>query len=125
MKRKLTLLVILSIFLLSLTGCIIKNESSAHYTLKKGSKITDTYDYTVEDNFKGMKLKINLILTKGKVKFTLKDPEGNIQWSETVTSNKPLKETKKFNKKVGKWTLKFENINKSGEGKLNLQFNRL
>lgn len=87
-------------------------------------KFTDTYSYNVEDDFKGMKLEINLNLTKGIVTFELKDPNGDIQWSGEVDSDKPLKEVKSFDKITGEWTLTFENVDNSGEGEMNLQFNR-
>ncbi|WP_077369175.1 hypothetical protein [Anaerosalibacter sp. Marseille-P3206] len=125
MKKRLTFIIIIGVFLLAMTGCIVRNQSSAHYSIKEGSKITDTYSYNVEDDFKGMKLKINLNLTKGIVTFELKDPNGDIQWSGEVDSDKPLKEVKSFDKITGEWTLTFENVDNSGEGELNLQFNRL
>ncbi|WP_291582634.1 hypothetical protein [Clostridium sp. UBA6640] len=125
MKRKVAAMAVIGILIIVLTGCIVKNQSSAHYIIEEGHKIADTYYYDVEDDFEGMKLEIDLTLTKGKVKFELKDPNGNIQWNGEVTSDKSLKETKDFDKISGKWTLTFENIDNSGEGKLNLQFNRL
>lgn len=125
MKRNLSLTIIIGMIFFVMTGCIVRNQSSAHNTIEQGTKISDTYTYTVEDDFKGMKLEINLTLTKGNVKFELKDPNGDIQWSEEVTSDKPLKEIKSFDKIVGDWTLIFESIDNSGEGKLDLQFNRL
>lgn len=125
MKKSLTITLILGLFIFMLTGCIVRNHSSAHNTITEGSKITDTYSYTVEDDFKGMKLEINLALTKGKVKFELKDPNGDVQWSEEVTADKSFKELKNFDKIVGNWTLTFESIDNSGEGKYELQFNRL
>ena len=124
-KRKFAAMAVIGILIIVLTGCIVKNQSSAHYIIKEGHKITDTYYYDVEDDFEGMKLEIDLILTKGKVKFELKDPNGNIQWNGEVTSDKSLKETKDFDKISGKWTLTFESIDNLGEGELNLQFNRL
>lgn len=125
MKRNLSLIIMIVTILSIMTGCIVRNQSSAHNTIEQGSKIKDTYIYNVEDDFKGMKLEINLTLTKGNVKFELKDPNGEIQWREEATSDKPLKETKSFDKIVGDWTLTFESIDNSGEGKLDLQFNRL
>lgn len=125
MKRKFAAMAVIGILIIVLTGCIVKNQSSAHYIIKEGHKITDTYYYDVEDDFEGMKLEIDLTLTKGKVKFELKDPNGNIQWNGEVTSDKSLKETKDFDKISGKWTLTFESIDNLGEGELNLQFNRL
>lgn len=125
MRRNLRLTIIVVMIFFIMTGCIVRNQSSAHNTIEQGSKIKDTYIYNVEDNFKGMKLEINLTLTKGNVKFELKDPNGDIQWSEEVTSDKPLKEIKSFNKIVGDWTLTFESIDNSGEGEFDLQFNRL
>ena len=72
-----------------------------------------------------MKLEIDLTLTKGKVKFELKDSNRDIHWNGEVTSNKPLKAIKEFDKISGKWILTFEDTDNSGEGKLSLQFNRL
>ncbi|MPM01948.1 hypothetical protein SDC9_48188 [bioreactor metagenome] len=125
MKKNLSLIIMIVTILSIMTGCIVRNQSSAHNTIEQGSKIKDTYIYKVEDDFKGMKLEINLTLTKGNVKFELKDPNGDIQWSEEVTSDKPLKEIKSFDKIVGDWTLTFESIDNSGEGEFDLQFNRL
>lgn len=126
MKRKLTILtIIIGIFIFSAVGCVVRNQSSAHNTIKEGSKFSDTYNYDVEEDFKGMKLEVKLALKKGKVKFELKDPNGDIKWSEEVTSDKKFNETKEFEKIVGEWTLTFENIDLSGDGDLQLQFNRL
>ncbi|EJO5349155.1 hypothetical protein NRP93_003313 [Clostridium botulinum] len=125
MKKKLTFLMVICILLLGMTGCIVRDQSSAHKTINEGSKFTDTYKYTVKDDFKGMKLKINLTLNKGQVSFKLKDPNGNVKWEGKVTSDKPMNETKEFDKIVGEWNLTFENVNNSGDGKLELQFNRL
>ncbi|WP_195266835.1 hypothetical protein [Clostridium sp. 1001275B_160808_H3] len=124
-KRNLVLSIIIGIILFMMTGCIVRNQSSAHNTIKEGIEISDIYTYNVEEDFKGMKLEINLIITKGNVKFELRDPNGDIEWSEKVTSDKPLKETKSFDKVVGEWTLTFENIDNLGEGEFDLQFNRL
>ena len=91
MKKSLTITLILGLFIFMLAGCVVRNQSSAHNTITEGAKITDTCNYTVEDNFKGMKLEINLALTKGNVKFELKDPNGDVQWSEEVTTDKSFK----------------------------------
>ncbi|MDI9217200.1 hypothetical protein [Clostridium tertium] len=125
MKRNLSLAIIIGMIFFTMTGCIVRNQSSAQNTIKEGTEIRDIYTYNVEEDFKGMELEINLTLTKGKVKFELKDPNGDIQWSEEVTTDKPLKEIKSFDKVVGEWTLTFESIDNSGEGEFDLQFNRL
>ncbi|MCR1950610.1 MULTISPECIES: hypothetical protein [unclassified Clostridium] len=125
MKRNLSFAIIIGIVFSIMTGCVVRNKSSAHNTIKEGTEISDIYTYNVEDDFKRMKLEINLTLNKGKVKFELKDPNGNIQWSEEVTTDKALKEIKSFDKVVGEWTLTFENIDNTGEGEFDLQFNRL
>lgn len=78
MKKNLSLIIMIVTILSIMTGCIVRNQSSAHNTIEQGSKIKDTYIYNVEDDFKGMKLEINLTLTKGNVKFELKDPNGEI-----------------------------------------------
>jgi len=79
----------------------------------------------VEDDFNGMKLEINLTLTKGEVEFELKDLNGDVKWDGKVTSEKSLNEIREFEKIVGKLTLIFDSIENTGEGKLELQFNRL
>lgn len=124
MRKRLNVLLILALMILTLTGCVVSNESSGHYTIKEGSKISDTHSYNVEENFDDMKLKINVELTKGKVKFELKDPTGKIQWSEIVTSDKGFNETKEFSKTVGDWSLIFESIDNSAEGKYEFKFNK-
>lgn len=125
MRRNLNLAIIIGMIFLIMTGCVVKNQSSAQNTIKEGTEIRDIYTYNVEEDFKGIELEINLILTKGNVKFELKDPNGDIQWSEEATTDKPLNATKSFDKVVGEWTLTFENIDNSGEGEFDLQFNRL
>ncbi|QUH21019.1 hypothetical protein [Alkaliphilus sp. B6464] len=125
MKRKFPILIIMVSLIFGMTGCIIRNQSSAHNTITEGQKITDTYIYTVEDDFNGMKLEINLALTKGEVEFELKDPNGVIKWDGKATSEKSINEIREFEKIVGEWTLIFKSIDNTGEGKLELQFNRL
>ncbi|PKM49187.1 MAG: hypothetical protein CVV02_17120 [Firmicutes bacterium HGW-Firmicutes-7] len=125
MKKWVIFIIVMGVFLFAITGCIVRNQSSANYSIKEGFEFTDTYSYNVEDDFKGMKLKINLTLTKGKVSFELKDPNGDIKWSGDVNLDEPLNEVKSFDKITGEWTLTFENVDNSGEGELNLQFNRL
>lgn len=125
MKRKLPILIIIVSLIFGITGCIVRNQSSAHNTITEGNKFTDTYSYTVEDDFNGMKLEINLTLTKGEVAFELKDPNGDIKWDGKATSEKSINEIKEFEKIVGEWTLIFNSIDNTGEGKLELQFNKL
>lgn len=125
MKKWLTFIILMGVFLFAITGCIVRNQSLANYNIKEGFAFTDNYSYNVEDDFKGMKLEINLTLTKGKVAFELKDPNGDIQWGGEVNSDEPLNEVKSFDKITGEWALTFENVDNSGEGELNLQFNRL
>ncbi len=125
MKRKLLILIIVLSLIVGMTGCIVRNQSSAHYTIKEGQKVTDTYSYTVEDDFNGMKLEINLELTKGDVEFELKDPNGDLRWDGKATSEKSINEIREFEKIVGEWTLIFNSIDNTGEGKIELQFNRL
>ncbi len=125
MKRKLPILIIMVSLILGMTGCIVRNQSSAHNTITEGQKMTDTYSYTVDDDFNGMKLEINLVLAKGEVEFELKDPNGDIKWDGKATSEKSINEIREFEKIVGKWTLIFNSIDSTGEGKLELQFNRL
>lgn len=111
---------------LLISGCYyVEDESSARYNIKKGQKITDTYGYEVKDSYNGMKLKIELDVTDGSISYELKDPSGNIQWSDTVTAGTKLDETKSFNQIEGNWTLNFNNINNEGEGKLKIKFNKL
>lgn len=125
MKRKLPILLIMVSLILGMTGCVVRDQSSAHYAITEGQKITDTYSYTVEEDFNGMKLEMNLTLTKGEVEFELKDPNGDIKWDGKATSEKSINEIREFEKIVGEWTLIFNSIDNTGEGKLALQFNRL
>lgn len=46
-------------------------------------------------------------------------------WNEEVNADKLFKELKNFDKIVENWPLTFESIDNSGEGKYELQFNRL
>ncbi len=124
MKRRISILIIMLSLIFGMTGCIVRNQSSAHYTIKEGQRVTDTYSYTVEDDFNGMKLEINLTLTKGEVEFELKDPNGDIRWDGKATSEQSIKEINEFEKIVGEWTLIFNSIENSGEGEIKLQFNR-
>ncbi|MGL4107488.1 hypothetical protein [Clostridium sp. LP20] len=63
-----------------------------------------------------MKLEIDMSLTKGKVKFELKDSNGDVQWTEEVTSDETFKDVKSFDNITGEWTLIFESIDNSGDG---------
>lgn len=110
--------------ILILIACTVKNQNKAHYSLEEGKKIKDTYYYDVEEDFKAMSLEIDLELEKGEVEFELIDPNGEIQWTDKVDARKDFKEKKEFKKIVGRWDLIFKSINESGEGELNLEFNR-
>lgn len=125
MNKKLKKLIVLTgVLSLILMSCAVKNQSKANYNIQEGQRIKDTYYYDVEEDFKGMSLEIDLILEKGEVEFELIDPDGEIRWNEKVDSTKEFKEKKEFEKLVGEWDLRFENVDESGEGKLNLEFNR-
>lgn len=49
MKKELKFIII-GIFILAITGCIVRNQSSAHYSIKEGSAFTDTLR-EVQNNF--------------------------------------------------------------------------
>lgn len=125
MKKRIQILVILLSLVIVMTGCISKNQSSAKATIKENFAMMDTYNHIVEENSKGMKLKIDLLLTKGTVEFELKDPNGDIRWNSKVNSEKEFDEVKEFDKITGEWTLTFTSINNSGEGNLKLTFDSL
>ncbi len=123
MNKKLKIFVILTLVSI-LISCGIKNQSKAHYNLQEGEQIKDTYYYEVEKGFKEITLKIDLELEKGEVEFRLVDPNGKIQWIETIDSTKKFNQTKELEKIIGKWDLIFDSINQSAEGRLSLEFNR-
>lgn len=123
-KKIKTLIILMAACILILTACSVKNQNKAHYSLEEGKKIKDTYYYDVEEDFKAMSLEIDLELEKGEVEFELIDPNGEIQWTDKVDARKDFKEKKEFKKIVGRWDLIFKSINESGEGELNLEFNR-
>ena len=125
MRIKRCIVVLIICLCTILSGCIVvKNQSSATCTIVKGKSITDNYSYTVEDDFGGMKLSLNVALKEGKVKFALKDPNGEVQWSDTIEGDTTFKEERKFENITGDWTLDFESIDNSASGTINLQFNR-
>lgn len=124
MKSKIVCVVI-TLVIMTITGCYyVEDESNAKYDIQKG-KITDNYYYDVEDDFEGMKLNIKLEVNEGKVSYELKDPNGEVQWSNVVEGETTYDKVKEFEKIVGKWTLEFESINNEAEGKLNIKFNKL
>ncbi|GMQ62945.1 hypothetical protein [Vallitalea maricola] len=116
---------IVCIFILTLTSCIyVEDESKSKYDIQKGKKITDTYYYEVKENFEGIKLNIQLDIEEGKVEFELKNPNGDIEWSNVVEGEINYNETKEFEKVVGKWTLNFNSIDNSAQGNLKIKFNK-
>ncbi len=123
MNKKLKIFILLA-GLFILTACVVKNQSKAHYHIEEGQKIKDTYYYDVEENFDGMSLEIDLELEKGEVEFQLIDPNGKVRWEEKVNSSEDFEEKREFEKVVGKWELLFESIDESGEGSLDLEFNK-
>lgn len=125
MKKRIILILSILIVSVLVTGCIVKNESKASYSIKEGQSIHDTYYYEVKENFDGMSLKIEVELTKGEVEFELIDPEGNVRWTEIVNSEEEFIEVKEFEKLVGDWNLYFESIDNKAEGKLRLKFNEI
>ena len=125
MKKRIQTLIILLSLVTIITGCVHKNQSSAKATIKESFTMSDTYDYKVEENSKGMKLRINLLLTKGTVEFELKDPNGDIRWQGKINSEKEFDEAKKFENITGQWLLTFNSIDNSGEGNLKLSFDSL
>ena len=125
MKKRIQTLIILLSLVTIITGCVSKNQSSAKATIKENFAMSDTYDYNVEENSKGMKLRINLLITKGTVEFELKDPNGDITWQGKANSEKEFDEIKEFEKITGQWSLTFNSIDNSGEGSLKLSFDSL
>ena len=125
MKKRIQILIILLTLVTVMTSCVSNNQSSAKTTIKENFAMSDTYNYDVDENSKGMKLKINLLLTKGTVEFQLKDPNGDIRWNSKATSEKEFDEVKEFKKITGEWTLTFTSVDNSSEGNLNLTFDSL
>lgn len=124
MIRKFVPLIIMMFFTFALSGCIVWNESRGYGIINEGQNITNTHPYNVNDDFKGMKLKVDLKLNKGEVKIQLKDPNGEIRWEEIATKDNHIEETKEFEKIVGEWMLTFTSIDNTGDGKYNIKFNR-
>ena len=94
------------------------------YSIKKGKDISESYGYDMKEDCKGVELNINLKLKEGKISFKLIDPEGNIQWEQTVNSSKEFNCTKSFEKVAGYWSLEFENVERLCEGELMFEFKK-
>ncbi|WP_054739585.1 hypothetical protein [Cellulosilyticum ruminicola] len=104
--------------------CISSTSVTEQYNIKKGQDIIESYGYDMKEDCEGVSLNVKLKLIEGQVRFVLRNPDGKIEWEDTIDSGIDFNETKSFDKNVGYWTLEFENINRLAEGELALEFKK-